>query len=326
MALLLVRYGELALKSPPVRLRFERALVRNIEEMFLSEGLECLTSREWGRIFLHVEDAERAARPLRRVFGVTSFSPALECSSALEDVVRLGTELAAGSIREGMSFAVRARRSGSHPYTSQELAASVGRAVLEACADRRPRVDLEAPDIELYVEVRGRRAFLFFDRVQGPGGLPLGTQGRVMALLNGERSAAAAWLMMKRGCRVLPVAHASCAPAPGGAGAGAPPSVRSGPAAETGGEPSPSGPAREAFELLRPWAPGIRLHPLEDASLEALVALAGRRRAEAVVLGSTWDELRCGIPVACVPILFPLCGLSGDEIGALVERIRSAQP
>jgi len=312
MGLILVRYGELALKSRPVRLRFERALLRNIEEMFLREGLECLTSREWGRVLLRTGETARALGLLARVFGVTSFSPASECPSDAESVSALAVELASRELRAGRSFAVRARRSGSHPYTSQQLAARVGRAVLDACAGMEVRVDLEAPDVELFIEVRGERAYLFFERLPGPGGLPLGTQGRVAALLEDERSAAAAWLMMKRGCRVVAAGRAERA-----GGAPSPPSPPD-PEAITEG-------ARTALAMLAPWAPGIKLHPLGDTSLGALVRFAARRRAEALVLGSTWGELEEGVPVAGIPILFPLCGMSGDEIQSLVKKIRGVE-
>jgi len=294
MGLILLRYGELALKSRPVRLRFERTLMRNIEQQFLGKAQECLLSREWGRIMAHVRDDGEAVQILGRIFGITSFSPAIECSSEAEEVARLAAERSLGLVRPGQSFAIRARRVGTHPYTSQQLASRAGAAVLAANEGRGLRVDLSAPDAELFIEVRGKRAYLFAERFPGPGGLPMGTQGRVAALLEDERSAAAAWLMMKRGCWVVA-------------------------AGEGGG-------ADRALAMLRPWAPALALHPLPGPSgsaLERLAAFATRRRCEALVLGSAYAELEKGIPVAGMPVLFPLCGMSEPAVTAAVMRVRA---
>ena len=68
---------------------------------------------------------------------------------------------------------------------------------------RRGPGDLDEPDVEISVEVRERVAYLFSASLAGPGGMPLGTQGRVLCDLPSERGIASAWLMMKRGCSVL---------------------------------------------------------------------------------------------------------------------------
>jgi adenylyl- and sulfurtransferase ThiI len=57
--------------------------------------------------------------------------------------------------------------------------------------------------VELYVEIRGRRAFLYTEVLKGPGGLPLGSRGKVLALVSsGIDSPVAAWMMMRRGAHV----------------------------------------------------------------------------------------------------------------------------
>lgn len=291
MGVILIRYGELALKSRPVRLRFERALMRNIEELFLIEGRECILSREWGRIMAHVKDDAAAGKILCRVFGITSFSPAVECPSEQDEVVKVAGERSRTLLKDGQSFAIRARRNGTHPYSSQQLGALAGSAVMEANSGRGIRVDLSDPDVEVFIEVRGKRAYVFADKFPGPGGLPMGTQGRVAALLEDDKSAAAAWMMMKRGCRVI------------AAGAGED--------------------AKAAVEMLRSWVPGLKLHELEDASLDGLARFARRRKAEALIVGSTYEGLEKGIPASDLPILFPLCGMGMEDIAALIEKIRA---
>ena len=74
--------------------------------------------------------------------------------------------------------------------------------------------------------------------------------------------------------------------------------------------------------MLLPWVPELKLHKVEDASMEGLARFARRKKAEAIILGSTYDELDEGIPKAAIPVLFPLCGLSGAERGAIVKKIK----
>ncbi len=206
MAVLLVRYGELALKSPPVRREFERALRQNILEQFVREGITGRLRSDRGHLYVEVDEAASALRVLRRVFGVTSVSEVHEVPSDREAIRDRLLVLAEPRLVPGARFAVRARRTGQHPFTSQELARDLGGAVLERFADRHLRVDLDDPDVELFVEVRGPRTYLYFDRAAGPGGLPLGVAGRLVALVDGPRGALGAYLMMKRGCRVAMVA------------------------------------------------------------------------------------------------------------------------
>jgi hypothetical protein len=97
--------------------------------------------------------------------------------------------------------------------------------------------------------------------------------------------------MMKRGCRVI------------AAGAG--------------------DDAKTAIEMLCPWVPGLKFHELDHASIEDLTRFARRRKAEALIVGSTYEELEKGIPVSDLPILFPLCGMGPKEIAGLIGKIRA---
>ncbi len=202
---LLVRYGELALKSPPVRRQFETQLKRNILEAFQRAGLSCTLSADRGHLYVEVAEARAAVPVLRRIFGVVSVSPVEVVPSDVEGIATEAVRLSREHLTKGGSFAVRARRNGTHPFTSQALAARVGEAVLAANPDREIRVDLGHPDLEIHVEVRANRTYLSLTRYPAPGGLPLGVAGRVGALVDGPRGALGAYLMMKRGCRVLPV-------------------------------------------------------------------------------------------------------------------------
>jgi tRNA uracil 4-sulfurtransferase len=206
--IILARYGEIGIKSPPVRKRFEQALQQNIEQAFETEQLDVVCQRLRGRFLLHSSDTPRAIGILRRIFGIVSVSPARVRSSRLPELLpEIGRffETLAAAKPTAKSFAIRARRAGSHSYTSQELGRQGGGAVLDTTAGKDFRVDLTHPDIEVFVEVRDDKAYLYSETMRGPGGLPVGSQGRVLVMLKDLHSLVAAWLMMKRGCTIVPV-------------------------------------------------------------------------------------------------------------------------
>ncbi len=197
--LILVRYGEIFLKSESVRRRFEKKLVRNIKESLKRNSVSAKVERKRGRIFLReVSNLEKAMGSLKNVFGIVSFSPCYHLpTSELEEIKKFVKESFEKEIKPGETFAIRVKRVGEHPYTSQELAREVG-----ACIRRKVRLD--SPDKEIYIEVRENDTYVFTEIVRGLGGLPVSTSGKVVSLISGGiDSPVASWLMMKRGCRVV---------------------------------------------------------------------------------------------------------------------------
>ena len=188
--LIIARYGEIGLKSPKVRSRFERKLVKNIKAAF-----ECDVDRNQGRIYIFPKDFDEVMEKLNRVFGVVSYSPATSTHANYddidEDLTRYTEDLMAeGILDENTKFAIKCRRVGKHDFTSQEMAAHCGGVV--------------NPDLTIFVEIRDDDAYIYHEKIRGPGGLPLGTQGKVVVLLSsGIDSPVAAYLMMKRGCEVV---------------------------------------------------------------------------------------------------------------------------
>jgi thiamine biosynthesis protein ThiI len=202
---IIVRYDELALKSKNVRARYEQILVKNIKSMLRAEGCNFSSiTREMGRIFIHSDDPN-ALTSAARVFGVVSVSPAYTSEATLSSAAGLSAEVAGDILKEGKSFAIRARRAGNHDFTSRDIGIVCGDAVFEKM-NRNIRVDLDNPDVEIFVELRQEKGYVFTDSVKGVGGLPLGTQGKMVALVSGGiDSPVAAWLMMKRGCDIVPL-------------------------------------------------------------------------------------------------------------------------
>ena len=204
MAILLVRYAEIGLKSTPVRKRFESTLKDNMLNLLMEDGVEALVTNKGARFYIEATDIDAAVRSARKVFGIASISIAEECSSKMEDMCRTGAEYSLSRLSEGQSFAVKARREGTQGYTSLDMGREIGSAIFLANEDKGVKVDLTDPDVVFFVEARDNRAFIFQDYIRCHAGLPVGTQGKVIADIDGsERSIVSAWLMMKRGCRVM---------------------------------------------------------------------------------------------------------------------------
>lgn len=203
MAILLIRYAEIGLKSAPVRRRFENQLKDNILTMLMEDGVEALVTKRGARYYVEATDPDAAVRSVRKVFGVASISVAEVCSSGMEDMCTVAAEYSKGRISAGQSFAVKARREGSQGYSSMDVGREVGSAIFLANEDIGVEVDLTDPDVVFYVEVRDNQAYIFQDYIRCHAGLPVGSQGKVIAHVGDDRGLVSAWLMMKRGCRIL---------------------------------------------------------------------------------------------------------------------------
>ena len=203
MSVILARYAEIGLKSAPVRRRFENQLRENAVNMLMEDGVEAIVEKQGARLYVEAEDPERAVATLRRVFGIASVSVTETTSSKMEDICALAASYSLPRLSQGQSFAVRARREGSQGYTSMDVGREAGSAIFIANEDKGVRVDLTDPDVVFNVEVRDNRAFVFGDVVRCHGGFPVGSQGKVLARIDDDRGIVSAWLMMKRGCRVI---------------------------------------------------------------------------------------------------------------------------
>ncbi|MDY5679067.1 MAG: THUMP domain-containing protein [Candidatus Methanomethylophilaceae archaeon] len=203
MSILLIRYAEIGLKSAPVRRRFENQLKDNILTMLMEDGVEALVTKRGARYYVEATDTEAAVRSVRKVFGVASISVAEVCSSKMEDMCAVAAEYSKGRLSEGQSFAVKARREGSQGYSSMDVGREAGSAIFLANEHLGVEVDLTTPDVVFYVEVRDNQAYIFQDYIRCHAGLPVGSQGKVVAHVEDDRGLVSAWLMMKRGCRVM---------------------------------------------------------------------------------------------------------------------------
>jgi len=198
---IVVHYKELALKGRN-RPWFIQTLVRNLKTAL--RGLDVRAVRSvMGRIEIELEAAATwsdAHERIRHVFGIANFSLA---GAAPHDFDALAAAILNDlGDRQTESFRTSVRRADKRfPFTSPQIEREVGGRIKEV---RGWRVDLDDPALNIHIEMLPDKAFYFFSKEPGPGGLPTGTGGRVACLLSGGiDSPVAAYRMMRRGCTVL---------------------------------------------------------------------------------------------------------------------------
>ena len=208
-----MRYGELALKGNN-RGSFEQALMRNIQAATRRIG-DVRVERRRGRMAVFSERRVMdVARRLQDVFGIKSLSPAWGSAVDAEEIADLARRVLEDALADfppdrPITFRVACTRADKRfPMNSMELDRFIADRVLPG--QERLQVRLDAPELTLGVDVRPERAYVFVRRLPGPGGLPVSTLGRGMCLLSGGiDSPVAAWLAMKRGCRIAYVSFHS---------------------------------------------------------------------------------------------------------------------
>jgi thiamine biosynthesis protein ThiI len=192
----LIRYSEIFLKSDPVRRQWENTLIANIREMMPDVHVR----NERGRIWL---DGDVRPDLLKHIFGIVSFSE-VEHIRLNEIEAFLPDYCSRHGIERAKTFAIRMKRVGQHPFTSNDKAIEYGNLLRSEFPHLK--VNLANPDKEIHIEIRGEQAYLYDTVMKGAGGLPLGVEGTLVALVSGGiDSPVAAWMMMRRGCRILPV-------------------------------------------------------------------------------------------------------------------------
>ena len=186
---------EINIKSDKIKARFLKRLRKNLARALDTTGVEYSIENRWSKLLVDISGEEGLAA-MTRVFGVDSISPVEhECENTLEamkeTIVKHYSEKVAGK-----TFAVRVKRNGAKGFSSLQAEQEVGGCLRPFAKS----VDLKNPEFQVNIEVNQHGASFFSHRIMGPGGLPLGTQGKALCMISGGfDSAVAAWEMMKRG-------------------------------------------------------------------------------------------------------------------------------
>lgn len=203
--ILIVRAGEASLKGEN-KPYFERMLADRIKKLLKRfNGVE--VEKKEGLIFIRSEKSipqNDIIHEVKKVFGISSLSPAMECTPDIEAIEKTAVEYMNSIIAEKniKTFKVESKRADkSFSLISPQISKMVGSAVLKGC--KVLKVDVHDPDCHLFVNVRRDKAYLYQQKIKGFGGLPLGTNGKGLILLSGGiDSPVAAWMMAKRGMNI----------------------------------------------------------------------------------------------------------------------------
>ncbi|MCR5743213.1 MAG: tRNA 4-thiouridine(8) synthase ThiI [Lachnospiraceae bacterium] len=203
----LIKYAEIGIKGKN-RFLFEDALVKQMRHALRNCEGDMKVYKQPGRIYAETEthcDYDEVVAALKRVFGISAICPVVQLED--EGFEKLGRDVT-DYIREvygadcDKTFKVNARRARKdYPKTSQEINEDLGEILLDAFPGMR--VDVHKPDILLNVEVRERFICVYSIVIPGPGGMPVGTNGKAMLLLSGGiDSPVAGYMIAKRGCKI----------------------------------------------------------------------------------------------------------------------------
>ena len=203
--IILIKNGEIALKGLN-RSNFEDLLIKNLKWRLRPVG-SFIIRKAQSTIYCEPAedniDLDGAIERVGRVFGIAAFSRAL----AVEKDFSVISAAAPGYLEEVLSgartFKVEAKRSDKgFPMTSPEICRELGGVLLESFPHLR--VDVETPDVVVYVEIREREAYIHAGKIRGAGGIPIGSSGRAALLVSGGiDSPVAGYMMAKRGLELI---------------------------------------------------------------------------------------------------------------------------
>ena len=201
----LIKYAEIAIKGKN-RYLFEDALVKQMRLALEPVEGEFQVIKEQGRVYVlcpEKYDFDEAVEALQRVFGIVGISPVVIYEDqGLEQMKKdVLSYMQARYPDFSGSFKVYTRRAKkSYPVPSMEVSAELGGVILDAFP--KASVDVHNPELTLSVEIR-EKIYVYSETIPGPGGMPVGTNGKAMLLLSGGiDSPVAGYMIAKRGVKI----------------------------------------------------------------------------------------------------------------------------
>lgn len=201
----LIKYGEIGVKGKN-RYLFEDALVNQIKFALKEVEGEFAVTKVDGRIYVQAQsefDYDETVDALKRVFGIIGICPMVQIEdNGFDDLAATVVEYFKQTYKNmNFTFKVNARRARkNYPLDSMQLNAELGHVLLEAFPELK--VDVHKPDVLLQVEIR-QQINIYSIEIPGPGGMPVGTNGKAMLLLSGGiDSPVAGYMIAKRGVKI----------------------------------------------------------------------------------------------------------------------------
>ncbi|HFC76660.1 MAG TPA: tRNA 4-thiouridine(8) synthase ThiI, partial [Candidatus Moranbacteria bacterium] len=150
---------------------------------------------------------------LKEIFGIANFSFTKEVLQDIEVLKKECWKMVKDNFLaekkpafNKKTFRVTTQRSNKNfPMTSEEINREVGGYIFEKLKNKglNPKVSLKNPDIECFIEIVNKTAFIFAEKIKGLNGMPVGTGGRALAMLSGGiDSPVAGYYGLKRGVNI----------------------------------------------------------------------------------------------------------------------------
>jgi adenylyl- and sulfurtransferase ThiI len=268
---ILVRYAEIGIKGNN-RDKFERALAENIEACLRVHAIPFTKVRKmYGRIII---ETDHACTQLKHVFGIASFSQATNTGATIEGALAAAKPLVE-KLTASDTFRISCQRlDKKFPLTSQQVCIQLGEKLQGVT---KAKVKMLQPTVDVGMEIIEGALYVLVSRTEGPGGMPVGTSGTVVALIEDDASVLAALLVLKRGCVVVPALLKDV-----------------------------------DVSLIASFAEQHAVAPVHIAAIGELDALAKQHRADAIILNDTFATVR-GIDLNALA-LRPLSGYTSGEI------------
>lgn len=210
--LILIRYGEVWLKSQKVKIRMLKYLMANIKNMLTQKGIpfhKYQLSKDSSRIFFFFDNKllSSALEVIQKAFGVHSYSPALRTSSRIENIIERTIEVANEVLSKNDTFALRVKRSGNHEFSSLDVARIVGKEIIDHFVEFNLKVNLSDPQKKIFIEIRDDFSYIFTDIYETKwGGLPIEPQKNIGVMDVGRiEDLIAGFLLMRRGSKIYPI-------------------------------------------------------------------------------------------------------------------------
>jgi len=209
MSYIVCHYHEIALKGKN-RKFFEEKLIDNIKNLALKSGDFEFIKRISGRIIVKltkegIQGQKEISNNLKNIFGIAYFVFALDTEPKIKLIQEKALDLFKN--KKFKTFRITTQRSEKDfPLTSQQINEKVGEYILKKLKTKNKnlKVNLEKPGATCFIEIVDKYAFLYLEKIQGPGGLPVGTGGKAVVLLSGGiDSPVASFCAMKRGLKVI---------------------------------------------------------------------------------------------------------------------------
>jgi tRNA uracil 4-sulfurtransferase len=198
MDAILARYGELWLKSGWVKRQMQKMLAANISICLKRNKINFgKLNIEQAGIIISTKD-KKALKVLNNVFGITSYSPVYIVEKEFDKIKEKALELYEAAKKKS-TFRISAKRADKNfPMESQTMAAKIGEYIIQKTG---AKVKMKESDVDVQIKISDK-AYLYSEKIWGAGGMPIGSQQRVLCILQSKKDADACVLMMKRGCLV----------------------------------------------------------------------------------------------------------------------------